>query len=315
MSIEVIGTLPAPYNRQIFALTANSFLNGFRYNIGAKTPDSPKDTLRKILALTGKKDFWVDLDGRQLRVAKWSFPAYGDIQLNRKVDVKLPAIIYFRGSNYSYIKEIRGLKIFVDPLPFDVIGQGQAVNIISNSLKVNGYLTKKDRAYIKAAKELGIHNYMLSFVEKTSDIIEVLALDSKAHIVAKIESKRGLDFVRNEYSKLNQIVRLMAARDDLYLSLEENDIALNKAVHEILDADSEAIAASRILTSLEKQEMVSFHDISDLKNLFEMGYTSFMLSDGLCSNSRVFSDAVIEFKKIAVRFFVKNDFPWKRRKK
>ena len=44
------------------------------------------------------------------------------------------------------------------------------------NLQIKGFLTPEDKEYIEAAKRLGIHDYMLSFVEEEGDMQEVLVL-------------------------------------------------------------------------------------------------------------------------------------------
>lgn len=299
----LLATLPAPHLKHMEDVAKESLLDGFRFNVGARTPYGPKETLKKILASIGKdKLFIIDLKGRQPRIIKWGAPTYGDIELNHKISVDLPATIIFRGSNRSEIVAVRGNKIFVDPPPREAVGAGQAVNIHGTNLVIYGYLTNEDNRYIKAAKELGIHNYMLSFVEEADDILELLALDPEAIIYAKIESLKGLDFVKESYRAFKSKVHLVAALDDLFENIGDDKTDIFDALKAIIKADTKAIAASRIFTSLVKSEVVSMADLTNFRFLESIGYHSFMLSDSLCDKEEVFRRVVPVIKQYQNKF-------------
>ncbi|MCK4592285.1 hypothetical protein KAT63_02465 [Candidatus Parcubacteria bacterium] len=297
-----MATLPPPQTEQMFVVAGHPLVDGVRFNIGARTPYSPKETLERIIAAIGDKEFWLDLKGRQLRITKWAVPTYGDIELNHNIKVDLPATIIFRGSNKSTIVEIKDNKIFVDPIPREAVGDGQAVNIHGSNLEIDGYLTSEDMEYVNAAKELGLHKYMLSFVEEESDISELTDLDPEAIMCAKIESPKGLEFVREIYPKFCDKITLIAAMDDLYTNIGEDKTVIFEALGLIIKKDPQAIAASRILTSLEESEIVSMSDMANFRFLESIGYRSFMLSDGLCGRAENFKRAMLVLKQYKDRF-------------
>ncbi len=300
--MKIMATLPPPQTEQMFVVAGHPLVDGVRFNIGARTPYSPKETLERIIAAIGDKEFWLDLKGRQLRITKWAVPTYGDIELNHNIKVDLPATIIFRGSNKSTIVEIKDNKIFVDPIPREAVGDGQAVNIHGSNLEIDGYLTSEDMEYVNAAKELGLHKYMLSFVEEESDISELTDLDPEAIMCAKIESPKGLEFVREIYPKFCDKITLIAAMDDLYTNIGEDKTVIFEALGLIIKKDPQAIAASRILTSLEESEIVSMSDMANFRFLESIGYRSFMLSDGLCGRAENFKRAMLVLKQYKDRF-------------
>ncbi len=299
--MKIIGTLPPPHQMgRLENVISHSLITSGRFNVGVRTPLTPKELLKTLIEKMGSKELWIDIKGRQLRITKWAVPTYGDIELNHDVEVELPAEIYFRNAEKSSITAVQGNKIFVDPKPPYPVGAGQSVNIKSPNLKVKGYFTPEDLEYIEAAKELGIHKYMLSFVEEESDIAEMVALDSKCELIAKIESPKGLKFVADIYPHYKDNVRLMAARDDLFINLD-NKIEIIDALKLIITNDPDAIVASRILTSLlERDAIVSMGDLADLHLMHGMGYRNFMLCDNLCANTNAFLEAMDileEFKR------------------
>jgi len=299
--MKFIATLPPPHQPERLRVVAkHPLIEEARFNVGMRTPYSPKETLERLLAVMDGKPLWIDLKGRQLRILQWSVPTYGDIVLNHKIKVDLPAQIYFRGDQHSNIVEVRGNRIFVDPDPPGAIGRGQSVNVHGNNLEIDGYLTKEDLAYIKAAGELGIHRYMLSFVEKVDDVEAVGQLDAKAEMIVKIESQPGLAFLDFYGPALKEILgkrfRIMAARDDLYTNIGSDKMQMFKALVNIVKCDQTAVVASRICESLRKSEKISLSDLSDLMQMYHLGYRQFMLSDELCKDSEAFLRAMSCFE-------------------
>jgi pyruvate kinase len=279
----LIATLPSLHNRELVEeIFSNPLVGGVRYNIGVRAKHSPSDTvynLNKLSEEYGKK-LWIDLKGRQLRITKWADPHYGDIEMNRKITTTLPAKVYFRGDKNVYtLDDYSENKLYIYPDPYTALGAGQALNIISDNLEIVGdYLVQKDIDFIEASAEIGIHDYMLSFVERQSDAEDLIAIDPNAKPVLKIESVKGLEFVKNTYDGKNQLV---AARDDLSVNLEKDDTKIQDALAAILSKDRDAIAASKIFESLKYGIP---EDGKDITNLLKMGYTNFMLDDTISQN-------------------------------
>ena len=160
----LIATLPAVYRGELLEkIISHPLVKGVRYNIGYVTPYSAKKTLERILEATKRygKILLIDFKCRQLRIVNWAVPDYGKIILNHEIEVDCPARVYFRGNEWSEIKVARGNVIYVDPPPKSAVGEGQAINIHGNNLKIKGFLTDEDRVYINAARELGINKFML----------------------------------------------------------------------------------------------------------------------------------------------------------
>lgn len=297
----LIVTLPAVHQEELMEqIIAHPLVGGVRYNVGAVSPYSPKETLERVLELTGHygKKFWLDLKGRQLRIVQWAVPTYGKIILNHEIQVDVPAKVFFRGNEWSELKVVRGNTIYVDPPPLNAVGQGQAINIQGENLKIHDYLTDEDVDYIQVASDLQIHNYMLSFVEGVQDVNEVqnlLEANSRydrnlpTEFVLKIESPKGLALLDQPPPSRHDL-RLMAACDDLMINIGENKARMLPALEKIIEADPEAIAASRIFSGLEKGGEVMLGDWSHLRLLKQMGYKNFMLSDGI--SIRHFDNAI-----------------------
>lgn len=279
----LMATLPSLSNmKKVENVFQNPYISEVRFNTGVQTQYTIKETLEMLRQLSIKhgKKLWIDIKGRQLRVAKWADPLYSCIELNHNVEVSYPAQIYFRNGdrvNITHIKD--GNKIFVDPLPREALGAGQSVNIIAKEMKIDGYLTQKDIEYLTACKEMNMPYIMASFMESFEDLQQILSLLPWAQIVSKIESLKGIDFISHY-----QIPNLMAARDDLYLQSGQSYHMLNY-LKAIIERDSNAICASKIFLSLERRETVDFADFADLELMYNMGYKKFMLCDNVCNYS------------------------------
>ncbi len=298
----LIATLPSAHKTGLIErMFSHPSIYGARYNVGIRTTYTPSVVLSYLqkVAEMHKKQLWIDLKGRQLRITKWADPTYGNIELNHEIEVDLPAKVFFRGNEWSNVVEVEGTRIVIDPDPRQALGEGQAINIIGSNLRVKGnYLTGTDRQYIESAKRLGMHDYMLSFVEQEADLQTVRSLDPDSRLILKIESQKGLAYIAQTFSA-GKDSNLMAARDDLMINIGDNKAEMLNALELIVQRDPDAIAASHIFTSLSTLGYLTMADISDLKLLHNMGYKHFMLSDDV--SHRCFDEAMKawqDFKQI-----------------
>jgi pyruvate kinase len=292
--MSIIATVP-PYAKHLGEITGHPLINGLRLNTVMPIGESKYQVLEKLLDNSNNKKVWIDLKTRQLRITKFAYLPYSYVEISHKISVNLPAKIYFKDCISEVVRIVDGNKLILAERPYRVVGSGEPVNILDASLKIEGFLTESDKEYIEAFKQLGQHSYMLSFFENSTDADELLAMDNDAEIIAKIESRQGMRFVENDFSESSDI-QLMAARDDLFINLGFSSI--HTALESIIDKDKNAVAASKILTSLEESAQVSLQDISDLKWLLSAGYSSFMLSDGLCFRQESFRNAMDVLTKL-----------------
>jgi len=267
-----------------------------RFNTGARSNVPPLQTLAQLLELADGKPIWIDLKGRQMRIIKDALRR-PEIALNHQLRCThispSDTIIFRNGVREGFstrIVAVSGNKVYVDPIPPEAVGAGQSVNIHAEGISAIGYFTTEDKEYIDAARELGIHNYMLSFVERKSDITNLLARDPEANIVLKIESPKGIELIDRLDFKNNPDLHLMAARDDLLINLP-NRIDIIGTTHHMLDLDPGTIVASRIMTSLLTNYHPSLGDIADMTLLKKQGCYRIMLCDDICS-SDVFEEAM-----------------------
>jgi pyruvate kinase len=276
---KLIGTLPRLQDKKSIDEMMNCpYIGAVRLNTGVNellTPEEIIDTIKTIEEMY-KKTVWIDLKGRQLRVNAWADPSYEAVELNHEIEIEYPAEIMFRGSNKSNIIHTRGNKIVLDSPPDRAVGKGQSVNIKARSLVIKGFLTPLDIELLQASREIGMNNYMASFVEEVSDLVDIYRLNNKANIICKIESEKGMNFINNTNLNLN----LMAARDDLYIETSRN-IKMLKCLKNIITKDPNAICASRLFSSLNSDNYVSLSDYEDLELMYLYGYRNYMLGDDI----------------------------------
>ncbi len=292
-SNQLIATLP-PYVDRRHLIIGNPSVDELRFNTVSPIATNRRDLLARLHRECGGKRLWIDLKGRQLRIAKFAYLPYAYVELTHEISVDLPAVICFKDSVGCVVAIVDGHKLILNSRPCRVVGEGEPVNILHPSLRIKGYLTESDHEYVAAAVKLDLHDYMLSFAEQDEDIAELMALDPQAHVMAKIESLRGLQWMRHRPYD----VGLMAARDDLYINMGDGHTAILDALRDIRTADRNAVAASRFLESLEKGDTPSLTDITDIALMLSMGYKRFMLGDMICFHEEAFHAALALMAKL-----------------
>lgn len=274
---KAIVTMPpyAPYMEEVLK---HPVVSAIRLNTVMPVKESLEEVLKRMDSEAEKygKDLWIDLKCRQLRVKTFGVPPFTEIELTHNIKVDTPVRAYFSdGKDYATVLEVDNNRLIMQEGPGRVVGPGESVNIPDESLEIDGFFTETDKRYIESAAKVGVHNYMLSFVEKKEDIDALYELDKEANVIAKIESCKGLDYAENSE------VRLMAARGDLYVEMEMPHLVV-EAVEKIVRNDPDAVVASRIFNSLVESYQPSCEDLGDVDNLLRMGYRTFMFGDNIC---------------------------------
>jgi len=317
--------LTVPPLAKFRSLAENPIVESIRLNTTLPLETPLKEVLSHVQSEAGTKPVWIDLKTRQLRIAGYRVQFLKDreihyISLTHRIKLDIPSEVFIDNANYAgtavdlvghntlviegSVEKRRGL-----PLPSQGqvgIRPGMSVNILSPSLVIEGFLTRKDRKYIEAGKKLGMNNIMLSYVENESDITNVLNINPVAKIVAKIESKKGLDFIDLAYPKYAKRMDLMAARGDLYTELDKPDKIID-ACKKVIKANPGAIFASRMLESLANVD-----DTPRCAELFDvycgilMGYKRFLVGDDICSKKDSIESALGLFRVLAEKYSPQN---------
>jgi hypothetical protein len=296
VNVSVIVTAP-PYVGHLAEVTRHPLVDGLRLNTVMPLKESPLEVLKRLADLG--KPLWVDLKSRRLRVVGSAIPPFTEVRLSHRIQVKTPVEAWFSdGLERVIVAEVDGDRLILANGPQRLVGPGESVNILHNSLKVEGTLTETDRTYLAAMRKLGLKTVMLSYVESPDDSVEVRELLPGAELVLKVESRRGLDYVRRLGSRDG---RLMAARGDLYIEVGRPHRIVG-ALQTILQADTQAIAASRILDSLVRYPVPSCADIGDLAFLMLLGYRTYMLGDVQCFERQTVLEALNLIQAVAGQF-------------
>jgi pyruvate kinase len=296
MKVQVIVTAP-PYAPYLADVAAHPIVSGLRLNSIMPLKGEPEEAIRRLTEFG--KPVWVDLKGRQLRVVGAAIPPYTELQLSHPIRVDTPVDLFLSdGKESMRVLAVNGDRLILEDGPHRLIGPGESVNIVDPSLEIMGTLTNTDRAYLDAIQMLGCKKVMLSYVETPEDIREVQDILPEAEVMLKIESRKGLQYVRRYGDKFG---RLMAARGDLFIEVLRPHKVVS-ALQEIAAADSRAVAASRIFDSLVYHPVPTSADIGDVAFLLSCGYRTFMLGDAICFQRETVLEALNLLEAITGEF-------------
>ena len=294
----------APHLEHLKKIIKHPLIDELRFNTILPVIDEKASLLKNLKKKCGKKELWIDLITRQLFINKVIQKRYISAKINKKISVKVPFKVFYKQTDAHVIDIIDGDTLIFSQTPFELPEPGEPIKIIDNSLVIEDYFSKSDIEYINIAKKCDIHNYMLSFVESEDDIKKLLDIDPWANIIAKIESQKGLAFVKKNYPPELTEIKLLATRNHLFIQKGVNKTKIITALKILVKKDPAAIVTSQILSSLEKTKEISVTDFSDLVLLKVLGYRNFLLNDNLCFQQDVFkqvmqvwSEFIMQFKK------------------
>ncbi|MFH1174261.1 MAG: hypothetical protein V1725_03955 [archaeon] len=242
---------------------------------------------------------YFDIKGRQLRIEESIIkPDRLELILNHPIAVQTPTMVLFKaGADYALLNEVKdGKHLIFDGGPEYVVKKGESLHIRHPSLEVQGQqFTPYELQKIDTAKKAGFRRYFLSYTESQRDVDEFRSYIGKdAELMLKIESKKGLAYVENEFRK-NGNTYLMAARGDLFVEVDKPHDIL-PAMRAILAKDPEAAVGSRILLSTIHDPVPSCADLSEIAWLYDIGFRKMMLCDELCLKEELLSRAVNVFE-------------------
>jgi len=276
VKVGVIVTAP-PYADFLEEVAAHPLVEGLRLNTVMPLREEPSAVLERLGGLGAP--LWVDLKGRQLRVAEAGIPPYTEVRLSHPIQVRTPVDAWFSdGHQRVRVAAVDGNRLILADGPRRLVGPGESVNIVDPSLRVEGTLTDRDREYLDALGRAGPRRVMLSYVETPADVEEVRGMVPGAEVVLKVENERGLALAREHRASLG---RLCAGRGDLYVEVGRPHRIVG-ALRTIISADPEAMVASRLFGGLVEDPVPSAADIGDAAFLMALGYRTFLLGDAVC---------------------------------
>lgn len=282
VDMKVIVT-QGPYSSFFEEVAAHDLVEGIRLNTIMPIKEGAlEERLAALLQLTHGKTLWVDLKARQLRVREFANTPYTAVTISHRIKVNLPTTVCFDNGNLSAtLVDIDGNRLILEDYAGRLIGPGESVNILDESLEYldTDLLTQRDREYVAVCQKLGIDHYMLSFVESPADIQTLRNAHPGCRVMAKIESAKGL---KNLHSIGAEADCLMGARGDLYTEVPYPHEIVPALRTILAHGGEDSVVASRLLLSLLRHPVPSSPDIMDLAFLMEMGFRRFMIGDDIC---------------------------------
>ena len=162
-----------------------------------------------------------------------------------------------------------------------LLGHRKTINIPGLTADIPS-LTQRDKDYLAIIKKEHVDFIGLSFVRSKKDLIilkkYIDEAKSKAHIIAKIETKLALD-------NIDEIIRhtdaLMIARGDLGVENPIEEIAYwqKKLIRLCRDRDIPVIVATQMLKSMVESPTPSRAEATDIANAVFDGTDAIMLSE------------------------------------
>lgn len=253
--------------------------------------DNEFDLVNKAEATT---PLYFDIKGRQLRVVE-SIALFDhlELEINHPIEVRTPCVVLFKaGEDFAILKEVRrGTRLIFEGGPQYVVQAGESMHIRNADLKVKGPIfTAVEIDRIQQVVKAGFKSFCLSYVEDQRDIDQFREFVGDAPIVAKIESKGGLEYVANKFKKKNNL-SLMMARGDLFVEIDKPHNIFETS-RLIIEKDPNAWVGSRLLLSLFKSEVPACSDLNEIGWLYNIGYRNFLLCDELCLEEQSLARAI-----------------------
>jgi pyruvate kinase len=241
---------------------------------------------------------YFDIKGRQLRVEEsMPYKSHLELKINHPVSVKTPTMVLFKaGADRALLKEVKdGNVLIFDGGPSYLVNAGESFHIRHPSLEVSGpQFTPHEIDKIEKAKKAGFDRFFLSYTQSQKDVDEFRDYIGKSELFLKIEDKKGLAYVANDFKKDDK-TSLMAARGDLYVELDRPHQIIG-ALKLIADKDPRAAVGSRILLSTINDPVPSCADFCEMAWLYDIGYKRMMLCDELCLKDELLSRAINAFE-------------------
>lgn len=142
-------------------------------------------------------------------------------------------------------------------------------------------LSEKDIADVKCGMEIGVDGFMLSFVQKSSDILELhdlmKSLGGVLPVIAKIESRKGIE---NLLSIAETADAILVARGDLGVELPVWELPPMqiKIIDTAKKARKPVIVATEMLESMIENSRPTRAEVSDVASAVTQGADVVMLS-------------------------------------
>jgi pyruvate kinase len=305
---KIIGTIgPATESEEILRSLIIKGLDVARLNTKHNEPDWHLKMVKKIRKISQELDqrigILLDLQGPEIRAQNYQnenvhlkegedyYLVYRIPQKVNEIQIDHPNVLEALQENQEIsmsdgqvtFKVVEKNKDQVKIIPENnfLLGNRKTVNIPGLVADIPS-LTKRDQEYLKIIENEEVDFVGLSFVRTAEDIITLKDLlqkvNSKAQIVAKIETKLALDNI-HEIIKESDV--LMIARGDLGIENPIEEIAYwqKKIVRLCRQAHKPVIVATQMLLSMTTSSTPSRAEATDIANAVFDGTDAIMLSE------------------------------------
>src|SRR6187549_820991 len=137
MRARIIATLP-PHVDHRRAIIEHPLVDELRFNTISPLAESRADTLGRLAREAAGKRLWLDLKGRQLRITRFAYLPYAYVTISHKIRVRLPVDVHFRDCVSRAVELVDGDKLILSRRPVRVVGEGEPINILDDSLVIEG---------------------------------------------------------------------------------------------------------------------------------------------------------------------------------
>jgi hypothetical protein len=273
-------------------------LAGIRLNSAMLKVQEIEQELEIANSIPDALPLFFDIKARQLRIREvFAYPDHLELRLNHNITVQTPTVVLFKaGEDHAVLeKVVDGNHLVFEGGPEYNVYEGESLHIRHPSLEVTGQIfCDYEIEKIERAKELGFSRWCVSYVQAQRDIDLFRDYVGQDMVVAKIENKKGLDYVANVFKKQDNFW-LMAACGDLYVEVDKPHHMM-EALKLVIAKDPEAFAGSRMLLSIVQKPVPKLADLLQLAWLYDIGYRKMMLCDEICLKEGLLSTAVNVFE-------------------
>ncbi|MBA3329996.1 MAG: pyruvate kinase [Actinobacteria bacterium] len=178
------------------------------------------------------------------------------------------------------VQEVEGRRARCLVIVGGVVSTHKGVNLPGVPLPIPS-LTRKDRADLAFALELGVDFVALSFVRSAADVRELRSLieesNSRAQVIAKIEKAEAVDALDEILVETDAV---MVARGDLGVEIGPAEVPLlqKRLIERSLRRGVPVITATQMLESMIHQAEPTRAEASDIANAVLDGTSALMLS-------------------------------------
>ncbi len=298
--VDIFGTLgPACDDEEILGRMFDAGMTGIRINLSHVMLSDCKASIDRIIGASREKDIipkiLIDMQGPELRIGRFE----GKLEIEAGAELKLgkegipvPDVVFSNLNTGDEILlddgkilgEVVGVK--EDEATLRIIRGGELVQKKSLAIKGKSIelpaITEDDKENLKLARELGVTGIMQPFVRKREDLEQVRRALTECgseglRIYAKIENLAGVNNIDNLIDLCDEVI---IARGDLGNSMALWELPhVQKSISRTCNERQKPfMVVTQMLASMEKKEVPTRAEVSDIYNAVIDGASSVMVT-------------------------------------